>query len=449
MPYVRNSITGSIQKKDNKLYAVINLYDSEDQRKRRSLNTGCHPRNQKSLANDFLESMLKVFNEDKYHEVNEGFIDIFDKLNKKNQWSSLDDFLAKLKDDLDRRVKEIPLPSRKSGFMDVNMPFSTFMERWLRTKRNIADNTYGGYQGIVRRLTPFFDGIGSTLGNVQPEDFEEYYSYLYDDELVECTALKHHRLMSQALKYAVRKGPLIGNVLDKVDPPGDSEFIGDYYKASEALSMLKDADGDPLYITVLLTTYYGFRRSEVLGLRWACVDFENNTISVERKIVKSNKDGVTKLQDLKKLKSKSSRRSLPLIPIVAEALKQEYARQQERKRAFGPGYYIDPDKHICVDFLGHPFKPDYVTNHYKVLLKKIGMRIIRFHDLRHTCATLLVMNGISLLLVSKWLGHSSLAVTEKYYLHFDVKAQIESAIKMGEILPHQLTDDFRTFLATA
>ena len=137
------------------------------------------------------------------------------------------------------------------------------------------------------------------------------------------------------------------------------------------------------HITVLLTTYYGFRRSEVLGLRWSSVDFENKTISVERKVIKTKKDGVTKIQDLKKLKSKSSRRSLPLIPIVAEALKQEYARQQERKRAFGPGYYDDPDKHICVDFLGHPFLPDYVTSHYKVLLNKIGMRIIRFHDLRH------------------------------------------------------------------
>ena len=76
-----------------------------------------------------------------------------------------------------------------------------------------------------------------------------------------------------------------------------------------------------------------------------------------------------------------------------------------------------------------------------------GMRIIRFHDLRHTCATLLVLNGMSLLNVSRWLGHSSTAITEKYYLHFDVKSQIELAIKMGEILPHQLAEDVReTFL---
>ena len=77
------------------------------------------------------------------------------------------------------------------------------------------------------------------------------------------------------------------------------------------------------------------------------------------------------------------------------------------------------------------------------------MRKIRFHDLRHTCATLLVMNGISLLHVSRWLGHSNInmAVTEKYYLHFDVKSQIESAIKMGQILPHQLAEDVvQTFL---
>jgi len=389
--------------------------------------------------------MLKIFNEKKYHEVKGCFIELFDTLNKKNQWSDLNDFLEKLKSGLDKRTRELPLPGRKSDFFDINMPLSTYMERWIKTKDgDIQDNTYDSYKGIIRRMTPFFDGIGATLGNVQPEDFEEYYSYLYDDGVVECTALKHHRMMSQAMKYAVRKGPLNYNVLDKVDPPKDSEFIGDYFKATEALSMLRDADNDQMYITVLLTTYYGFRRSEVLGLRWSCVDFDNNIINVKRKIVKSSKDGVTKLQDLKKMKSKSSRRNLPLIPIVAEALKQEYSRQQERKTAFGTAYFTDPDEHICVDFLGKPFNPDYITSHFKVLLNKIGMRVIRFHDLRHTCATLLVMNGISLLLVSKWLGHSSLAVTEKYYLHFDVKAQIESAIKMGEILPHTITEDVKS-----
>lgn len=89
---------------------------------------------------------------------------------------------------------------------------------------------------------------------------------------------------------------------------------------------------------------------------------------------------------------------------------------------------------FVIDALGKLIAPDYVTRHFEVLLRKSNMRKIRFHDPRHTCATLLVMNGISLLHVSRWLGHSNInmAVTEKYYLHFDVKSQIESAIKWAD-----------------
>lgn len=111
------------------------------------------------------------------------------------------------------------------------------------------------------------------------------------------------------------------------------------------------------------------------------------------------------------------------------------------QKAFEKAYSENREGHICVDALGKLIAPDYVTSHFEVLLRKSNMRKIRFRDLRHICATLLVMNGISLLHVSRWLGHSNMAVTEKYYLYFDVKSQIESAIKMGQILPHQLAED--------
>ena len=332
----------------------------------------------------------------------------------------------------------MPLPNINAGGIDANMPFSEYMRRWLLTKTKVEDNTYNGYESMIKaesRIADYFDNIGATLHNLRPENFEEYYEYLYSNGLVECTVLKHHRLMYQALKYAVKKGPLNYNVLDKIAAPGDSEFTGDYYKAPEVLELLEKAKDDPMYSTILLTAYYDFRRSEVLGLRWSCVDFDNMIISVERKVVKVIKDGKKVLQDKKKLKSKSSRRNLTLIPIIATVLKQEYDKQQ---KAFSNGRCLDPNRHICVSASGVPFDPDYITNHFKVLLKNFGLRTIRFHDLRHTCATLLVINGISLLEVSKWLGHSSLAVTEKFYLHFDVKSQTNLALKLEEILPHNL-----------
>ena len=122
------------------------------------------------------------------------------------------------------------------------------------------------------------------------------------------------------------------------------------------------------------------------------------------------------------------------------------AQQEENRRVFGKAYSNRTEGYICVNPLGELFNPEYVTHHFRRFLNKNKLRVIRFHDLRHTCATLLVMNGISLLHVSKWLGHSNMAVTEKYYLHFDVKSQIDSAIKMGQIIPHQLADDVKEIL---
>lgn len=149
------------------------------------------------------------------------------------------------------------------------------------------------------------------------------------------------------------------------------------------------------------------------------------------------------------MKSQSSQRTLPLIDVVRDALLRWKEQQEEYRKAFGKAYNENREGYICVDALGNLLTPDYVTGHFEVLLRKNKMRKIRFHNLRHTCATLLVMNGISLLHVSRWLGHSNMAVTEKYYLHFDVKSQIESAVKMGQILPHQLAEDVvQTILKT-
>ncbi|MDR3238671.1 MAG: tyrosine-type recombinase/integrase [Clostridiales bacterium] len=97
------------------------------------------------------------------------------------------------------------------------------------------------------------------------------------------------------------------------------------------------------------------------------------------------------------MKNASSRRSLPLIPQVAQALRAEYAKQEEYRRLFGDQYIGDPNGYICVNCFGELLRPSYVTDHFKYLLRKTHMRKIRFHDLRHTCASLLALNGVPLL----------------------------------------------------
>lgn len=446
MAYVRRMVKGSIQTIRGNLYAVVNLYDEEQKRRRKSIDTGYNPRNEKSKANKFLQQVLDLLNSEKYLPLETQFVSIVTScINEYRGSPNAEKFLVLLEGKLEERRKHQPATRLRD--ISKDMPFVDFLRTWLRTKTKIDRNTYNGYEDMINgRIDDYFTSIGSTLSNLEAEDFESYYSYLHFDlGLSECTALHHHRLMKQALKYAVKKDILLCNVLDKVDAPADSDFEGDYYKVSEALEMLEVVKSDPLYIVILLTTYYGFRRSEVLGLRWSAIDFDNNIISIERTVVSTRENGKSVVQDKKKTKSKASRRSLPLIPIVAEALKKEKNRQAMCRENF-PDSYKNTEGYVCVNSLGKLFKPDYVSKHFKCLLIKGQLRIIRFHDLRHTCATLQVMNGMSLLAVSKWLGHSSTAVTEKYYLHFDVKGQIESAITMGQILPHQLADDVKEML---
>ena len=121
-----------------------------------------------------------------------------------------------------------------------------------------------------------------------------------------CTALHHHRVISQALKWGVKSRHLYYNVLDQVEAPEDSDYIADYYMENEVGELLKLAKqrDDPLYIPILLAAYYGLRRSEVLGLRWSSIDFQHNRITIERKIVPVVRNGKRVLDDSNRMKTK-------------------------------------------------------------------------------------------------------------------------------------------------
>lgn len=122
-----------------------------------------------------------------------------------------------------------------------------------------------------------------------------------------------------------------------------------------------------------------------------------------------------------KLKSLSSRRTLPLIPIVERELLKEMKRQAEATKA------DNPPNHVCLDVDGNLLSPNYVSCRFRALLEEHDMRRIRFHDLRHTCASLLALNGVPIKNIQVWLGHSDFRITARYYAHLDFSAQEQSA----------------------
>ena len=134
------------------------------------------------------------------------------------------------------------------------------------------------------------------------------------------------------------------------------------------------------------------------------------------------------------MKTKSCYRTLPVIPHIEEDLLAEKARQEKMRKTMRGSYSKEYTEYICVDALGRLITPQYVSNHFQVILKENGLRKIRFHDLRHTCASLLLANNIPMKMIQDWLGHSDMATTANIYSHIDSTSKLASANAIGEVL---------------
>ena len=174
------------------------------------------------------------------------------------------------------------------------------------------------------------------------------------------------------------------------------EWIDVDWASTEQVTLFDAVSGAPLELCVKIAAYYGLRRSEVLELRWSAIDMEHKTISISHKVIEAEVDGKFVPMGEDVLKTKSSFRTLPLIPAVGIILLEEKEKQEMYRRLFKKSYCRDYLDYICVDQCGKLLRPNYVTEHFSWLIEKYGLRKVRFHDLRHTCASLLLSNGISM-----------------------------------------------------
>ena len=134
------------------------------------------------------------------------------------------------------------------------------------------------------------------------------------------------------------------------------------------------------------------------------------------------------------MKNKSSYRSMPLIPYIKEVLLKEREKQEEMRRAFRSSYNTQYLKYVCVDAIGNLLKPQYVTEHFKLILRRNGLKIIRFHDLRHSCASILLANKVPMKMIQDYLRHSDMSTTANIYRHIDYSTKVESAELIGSVL---------------
>lgn len=171
----------------------------------------------------------------------------------------------------------------------------------------------------------------------------------------------------------------------------------------------------------------GLRRSEALGARWSRVDWDKRTILLDTKVIEYKEDGKVIVEPIEEMKNKSSRRTLPIPDPVYEMLCEEREKQDLYRRMFKGSYNRKFDDYICVDQLGELLRPNRVTQRFSDLIERYDLRKIRFHDLRHTFASILINQDVPLLNVSAFLGHSDLATTANIYAHLDKSKKQESA----------------------
>ena len=199
--------------------------------------------------------------------------------------------------------------------------------------------------------------------------------------------------------------------------PKQVEHTGKFYTLTEAEQLLRCVQGDGVEFPVLMAAFYGLRREEIMGLRWQSIDFDANTITVAHTVVQVSIDGKSTVVAKDRAKNKKSYRTLPLVPEYRSLLLKMKAHQEEYRKLCGNCYH--ESDYIYVNDIGEQIKPNYVTQHFKLVLRKNNLREITFHELRHTCASLLLKSGISMKDIQAWLGHSNYNTTANIYAHLE------------------------------
>ena len=334
-------MTGSLQIQKGKYYAVLNIYDENDKRKQKWINTGLPEKGNKRAAQQRLKAIIAEYEEAE-------------------------------------QIQKIT-PKKKT----CDLTFLAYMSQWLKSIRgSIEDTTWTSYDVSVRsRLTEYFQEENPLLTDFSPQHLQDFYAWMRSRNLTGNTLVHYHACIRKALNQAFKNGLVYENVADKVDRPKKDKFVASYYDKDELNALFETSKGDPLELIIYITAFYGLRRSEVVGLKWDAVDFRNKTVTIRHKVTESTVDKKLVLIAKDKLKTKSSHRTMPLFAEVERRLLAEKERQN-RNRKLCKTAYTDSG-YIFVNDLGELIRPNFITQHFAILLENKGLRKIRFHDLRH------------------------------------------------------------------
>lgn len=328
---------------------------------------------------------------------------------------------------------------RLSEKSENSILFSDYLLEWLESRRNrVQITTFGGYQQDIKiGIAPYFDNKEIFVDDVTDAVISDFYRYKRRNGVSENTLLHYQTIMNQALRKAAREKLIEINpylLMDKDQKPKHVRYLPVTYDEHDLKKLFLAMKDDPLALLILMDVTYGLRRSELLGLRWSAIDFKQKTIHICFKVTEATIDGKSICVMNEMMKNKTSNRTLPLVESIAEELLLQKHRQFQNKKLFGRSYNSQFHDFVFVNDFGQLYKPDYVTRHFQSILQKNNLKVIRFHDLRHTCATMLCRQKVSLQEIQIWLGHSTYQTTADIYTHLDYKDKIGTASAAERIL---------------
>lgn len=378
-------ITGSVQINKGYYFIVFNMYNEYGKRKPEWHSTGLKVDNNERKNNQIRKQAEKMLNEELV------------RVNAENSFSN--------------KLNTIAKNSKYS-----NILFSDYMLEWLENiKPKVVQSTYIGYEQVVKgRLCPYFKSKKIKLIDLRPRDIQDFINYLYKQRLKGSTIAHYTSNINTALKEAVIAEIIPSNPMDRIESVKKEVYIPEFYTDDELIELIEVIKAQKLELPLTLGIIYGLRREEILGLTWNAIDFKNKSITIRKTVGRGKYDGVTQFLIKDIPKNKSSYRTLPMFDFITDLLKKYKEKYKLNEKIFGNIYITDYKDFICLMDNGELVKPDYVDRTFSRILKENGFRHIRLHDLRHSCATLLLRNGVPLPEIQKWLGHSNIITTQRY-----------------------------------
>ncbi len=383
-------VAGHLQEKNGMFYVVLNYRDENGKRKTPWISTNLPVKGNKKRAENFMMDVRRSFVPPNVQRIEE-----------------------------------------REAMQKGDILFTDFLLKWLRVaKSTVKLTTYASYEMMATRIIiPYFETLNIKLKELTTEDIQEFYSAQLE-RVSANTVIHYHAVIHRALKYAVKIKTIQSNPAVNVERPRKEKFIGSFYDKKEINTLFDIIQGHPLEVAIKLAAFYGLRREEIIGLKWTAIDFANNTLTIQHTVTECNLDGKHIEVASDTAKTDSSLRTMPLVTNFREMLLAKKEKQEHYRKLCGRSYCKEYLDYIFVNEMGERWKPRYLSDGFKRILEQNGLRRIRFHDLRHTCASLLLANNVPMKKIQEWLGHSDFSTTANIYAHLDFQSKISSAEAM-------------------